>query len=82
LLASQYRSLTHVKLLRGAGKPLGEIERELSMNHYAATRVAAQASRMQADALQARYRACVEADYAIKSGAARDEAAFETLLII
>jgi len=81
MLTRQLRMLTHIRLLRAQGQPLSDIERRLSLNHYAATRAAGQAGRFSAEALEAGYRACVETDYAIKSGRVRDSAGLDALMI-
>lgn len=81
MLTRQLRMLTHIRLLRAQGQSMPEIERRLSLNHYAASRAADQAGRFSAEALEAGYKACVEADYAIKSGRARDAAALDRLMI-
>ena len=81
MLTRQLRMLTHIRLLRGQGLPLSEIERKLSLNHYAATRAAEQAGRFSADALERGYKACVDTDFAIKSGRVRDSAGLDALMI-
>ena len=81
MLTRQLRMLTHIRLLRAQGLPLSEIERRLSLNHYAASRAADQAGRFSAEALEAGYRACVDTDYAIKSGRVRDSAGLDALMI-
>ena len=81
MLTRQMRMLTHIKLLRGQGVQMREIEEKLSLNHYAATRAQAQATRMDEETLQDMYRACANADYDIKRGAVRDQAAVDALMI-
>ena len=80
MITRQMRMLTHIRLLRGQGVSLPEIERKLGLNHYAASRAATQAARFEPAALEEGYRACVEADYAIKSGRMRDAAALDQLM--
>ena len=81
MLTRQMRMLTHIKLLRAQGVPMREIEEKLSLNHYAATRAQAQATRMDEETLQNMYQACANADYDIKRGAVRDQAAVDALMI-
>lgn len=81
MLTRQMRMLTHIKLLRGQGVPMQEIEERLSLNHYAATRAQSQATRMDEETLQDMYKACADADYDIKRGAVRDQAAVDALMI-
>ncbi|MBQ8954947.1 MAG: DNA polymerase III subunit delta [Clostridia bacterium] len=81
MLTRQLRMLTHIRLLRAQGMSLSEIERKLSLNHYAATRAAGQAARFSAEALERGYQACVDTDYAIKSGRVRDSAGLDALML-
>lgn len=80
MLTRQLRLMTHIRLMREQGTPLPEIEKKLSLNHFAATRSASQAARFSPRRLEDGYRACVETDYAIKSGRARDSAALDCLI--
>ena len=80
MLTRQLRLMTHIRLLREQGMALGEIEKKLSLNHFAATRSASQAARFDPRRLEDSYRACVQADYAIKSGRVRDSAALDYLI--
>jgi DNA polymerase III delta subunit len=81
MLTRQMRMLTHLKRLRAQGAPLKEIEEKLSFNHYAATRAQAQAARLGEDALERMYCACAQAEYDIKRGALRDQAAVDALML-
>ena len=81
LFIRQMRMLTHIRLMRDQGIALPEIERRLSLNHYAAARAAGQAARYPAETLVKGYEACVSADYAFKSGRMRDEAALDDLML-
>ena len=81
MLTRQLRMLTHIRLLRAQGMALPEIERRLSLNHYAATRAAQQAGRFSPEALERGYQACVDTDYGIKSGRVRDVAGLDALMI-
>lgn len=81
MLTRQLRMLTHIRLMRNQGMNIQEIERKLSLNHFAASRAAAQAGKFTLESLQEGYRACVETDYAIKSGRMRDAAALDYLML-
>jgi DNA polymerase-3 subunit delta len=81
MLTRQMRMLTHIRRLRAQGAPLKEIEEKLSLNHFAATRAQAQAARLTEGELEDMYRACAEADYDIKRGAVRDQAAVDALML-
>ena len=71
----------HIKRMRAQGAPLREIEEKLSLNHYAATRAQEKAARLDEETLEAMYRACAQADYDIKSGQIRDQAAVDALML-
>lgn len=81
MLTRQLRMLTHIRLMRSQGMTLQEIERKLSLNHYAASRAARQAGQFTVESLEEGYRLCVETDYAIKSGRMRDAAALDMLML-
>lgn len=81
MLTRQLRMLTHIRLMRNQGMTLPEIEKKLALNHYAAVRAAEQAGQFTPEALQEGYRACVDTDYAIKSGRMRDSAALDYLML-
>ncbi len=81
MLTRQMRMLTHIKRMRAQGAPLREIEEKLSLNHYAATRAQEKAARLDEETLEAMYRACAQADYDIKSGQIRDQAAVDALML-
>ncbi len=81
MLTRQMRMLTHIRRLRGRGAPLREIEERLSLNHYVAGRAQAQAMRLDEDQLEEMYRACAQAEFDIKRGAVRDQAAVDALMI-
>lgn len=80
MLTRQMRMLTHIRLMEDDGIGLTEIEKKLSLNHYSARRAHEQALRFGADAARRGYEACVQADYDIKSGRARESDALERLL--
>jgi DNA polymerase-3 subunit delta len=81
LLTRQMRMMTHLRLMRARGDSLGEAARALSLNSYAAELAARHAARFTAESLAEGYRACVEADFAIKSGRLRDEAALDSVMM-
>jgi DNA polymerase-3 subunit delta len=81
MLTRQMRMLTHIRRMRDDGIPLRDIEQRLSLNHYVAMRAQAQAARINAAALEGAYRACAQAEYDIKRGAMRDQAAVDALMI-
>ncbi len=81
MLTRQMRMLTHIRLMREEGMTLAEIEKKLSLNHYAAGRAAGQAGKFSVESLEMGYRACVETDFAIKSGRIREDIALDMLML-
>jgi DNA polymerase-3 subunit delta len=82
MLTRQLRMLTHIRLMRGQGMTLAEIEKKLNLNHYAAARAAEQAGKFTVESLEEGYKACIDTDYAIKSGRMRDAAALDYLMLL
>ena len=81
LLTRQMRLLTYMRLSLDAGESLPGIEQKLSLNHFAAMNFQRQARAIEAKTAESAYRACIETDYQIKSGRAREESALDSLLI-
>ena len=81
MLTRQVRLLTHLSLLRAQGQPLPAIQSALALSPYLAQRLDAQAARFTPQRLQALYQACTQAEYRVKSGQARDQAALDQLLL-
>lgn len=80
MLTRQMRLLTHISLLKGQGLPMPEIVKRLSLSPKASRLMENQAARFATERLLAGYRACVRAEYRVKSGQAREEAALDELL--
>ncbi len=81
LFSSQLRLDAHMKYAMDSGANLAELQRALNLNPYRAKMIQRQIRSIPAEALKERYLACVEADYAIKSGALRDRAALDMLIL-
>lgn len=81
MLTRQVRMLTHFSLLRAQGQPLPAIQSALALSPYLLQRLETQAARFSPDRLQALYQACAQAEYRVKSGQARDQAALDQLLL-
>ena len=82
MLTRHMRMMLHINLLKQQRLPLAEIERKLELSHFVAGRAAAQAQRFTVEAAQQGYRACIDADYAIKSGQIRDEVALDRVMLL
>ena len=67
--------------MRELGLQLSEIEKKLELSHFVAGRAANQAQRFHTESLKDGYKACVEADYLIKSGQMRDSAALDLVML-
>lgn len=80
MLTRQVRFMAYMKAMRDAGEPLAAIEKKLAINHYGAQRTERQIRRFSAETLMAAYRECVEADFSVKSGQARDRAALDRII--
>ena len=81
MITRQMRMMTFIKLLREQGLQLSEIEKKLELSHFVAGRAANQAQRFHTESLKDGYKACVEADYLIKSGQMRDSAALDLVML-
>ncbi len=82
MLTRQMRMMLHINLLKQQRLPLAEIERKLELSHFVASRAAVQAQRFTLEAAEQGYRACIDADYAIKSGRIRDEVALDRVMLL
>ncbi|MDL2206009.1 DNA polymerase III subunit delta [Eubacteriales bacterium OttesenSCG-928-N13] len=81
MLTRQLRNLTHIKQLSGQGMRLNEIEKKLGLSHFVASSAERQAKRFSLDGLEKGYRACLDAEFDIKSGKVRDVLAVDHLLL-
>ncbi|MBQ8506971.1 MAG: DNA polymerase III subunit delta [Clostridia bacterium] len=81
LLGNQLRIDAHMKFALEARNPLPEVLKALNVSEYRARHIQRQIRSIPAEALKERYLACVEADYAIKSGRLKDRAALDALML-
>ncbi len=82
MLTRQMRLLTHISFMKQAGARLPEIEKRLELTRYVASLAEKQANRFAPERAKAGYEACVAADYAVKTGRARDEQALDSLMLL
>lgn len=82
MLTRQIRFMAYMKSMRDEGQPLPAIEKALAMNHYGAQRTERQIRRFSAQTLMQAYQACVDADYSVKNGQARDRAALDRVIFL
>jgi DNA polymerase-3 subunit delta len=77
----QLRGMTFMRIAAEGGKSADDAGKALALNPYAAKIMAQKSRRFESKALEALYDAAIDADYAIKSGRARDSAALDMLFI-
>jgi len=82
MITRQLRLMTHVKLMRDEGLPLGDIEKRCALQHFVAQRVYAQCAKLNAKKLEEGYRMGVESDFEAKSGKIRDRAALDRMMFL
>lgn len=80
MLTRQLRNLTHIRLLKAEGMRMNEIEKQLGLNHYGASRTGYQADRFSLEGLEEGYRACLNAEFDIKSGKLKDTFALDHVM--
>ncbi len=80
-ITRQMRGMTFLRAATEAGERAEDVARALALNPYAAKIMGQKAQRYDARALEALYRACVDADYAVKSGQAREQAALDEIFL-
>ena len=81
MLTRQVRQLTHMKCALEAGENVPQAQEKLGIKSpYAARQIARQCGRLSTDWLTGLYDACVEYDFAVKSGRLRDRDALNALL--
>lgn len=81
MITRQIRLLYLTKEQLLAKKSQAEIQSALGLSPYPARKLVDQARRMDGKTLRVAYEECVEAEYAVKSGRWRDEAALEMVML-
>lgn len=82
LITRQYRQMMHLSALMRERVPQAQQAKLLGVPSFALTRLTRQVGRRSYDALRANVEACVQADYDIKRGALREEAALDRLMLL
>lgn len=82
MLTRQVRFMAYMKAMREEGQPMATIEKTLAMNHYGAQRTERQIRRFSTETLMQAYQMCVDADFSVKSGQARDRAALDRIIFL
>ena len=81
MITRQYRQMMHLSALLRERVPQGQQAKLLGVPPFALTRLTRQVGRRSYESLRACVEACVQADYDIKRGALREEAALERLML-
>lgn len=81
MLTRQVRQMTHIKCALDASVPLQTVQEQLKMHPYAAKQTALQCKKCSAEWLTNLYEACVNADFEVKSGRLRDQAALDSIMM-
>ena len=81
MITRQMRLLALTRELLEARTPVPRIQESLGVTSYGARRLSEQARRLRAEPLRAAYRDCVDAEYAVKSGQARDDAVLDEIML-
>jgi len=82
MITRQVRLLCLSRELIAAKKGQSEIQSALGVTSYGAKRLMEQARRMKAESLERAYKECVDAEFAVKSGRWRDEAALDRIMLL
>ncbi len=82
MLTRQLRSLTGIKRLKAQGMRMPEIEKKLQLNHFAAQNAERQTGKFSMAGLEAGYKACLDAEFDIKSGKLKDTLALDRLMLV
>jgi DNA polymerase-3 subunit delta len=80
-ITRQLRGMAFLKIAADSGERAKETEQALALNQYAARIMAQKSRNFDVHALVSLYEASIDADYAIKSGQAREQAALDALFI-
>lgn len=81
LITRQYRQMMYPRSMQEARMPQGQLAKALGVPPFALTRLTRQAGRRTPAQLRAQLESCVQADYDIKRGALREDAALERLML-
>lgn len=81
MFAKQLRIDAHIKYAMESGGDLTGVLKSLGITPYRAKHITRQIHNIPADALQARYECCVEANYDITSGRLNERAALDDLML-
>ncbi len=81
MITRHYRQMMHLKAMQADGQQQGQMARVLGVPPFAITRLARQVGKRPYDLLKKNVELCVQADYDIKRGAMREDAALDRLML-
>lgn len=81
MITRQYRQLTYLSALRARGTPQAETAKLLGVPPFALGRLSRQLGGRSFETLRGALALCVQADYDVKRGALREDAALERLML-
>lgn len=81
MITRHYRQMMHLKAMQDERRQQGEMAKVLGVPPFALTRLSRQAGKRTYASLKACVELCVQADYDIKRGALREDAALERLML-
>ena len=82
MITRHYRQMMHLSAMQQERTPQAQIAKALGIPPFALTRLAKQVGRRSYEALKGQVEACVQADYDIKRGAMREDAALDRLMLL
>lgn len=82
MITRHYRQMMHLNAMQRDRMPQAQIAKTLGIPPFALTRLSKQVGRRPYEALQACVSLCVQADYDIKRGAMREDAALDRLMLM
>lgn len=82
LITRQYRQMMYLRAMQDQRAPQAQMAKALGVPPFAVTRLSRQAGKRTAEQLREMVSLCVQADYDIKRGALREEAALDRLMLV
>lgn len=81
MITRHYRQMMHLKAMQTDGQQQGQMAKALGVPPFALTRLSRQVGKRRYDLLKQSVELCVQADYDIKRGALREDAALDRLML-
>ena len=81
MITRHYRQMMHLRAMQAENQQQGQMAKTLGVPPFALTRLSRQVGRRSYDSLKRCVEMCVQADYDIKRGALREDAALDRLML-